>query len=218
MQKLQNDTLQNFLDKVINELKREKEYNRFQNDQLNIPFIISSIYQSFKNNTDKYKEFIEDLDKYSDYGLYIENSQNDYNGLIDIGITLVRYINDVNNPGFTDYDNPNYDYKFTLTYDERNWGYCQCTPDMPDYREDKQCCGHGCDASFCEFSLHKVLHIVSGSWEGDEHDYWDFEDEFYMSDKELAEKKQKEDKERQIKELRNRIEADQKTLAELESA
>lgn len=217
MQKLQNDTLQNFLDKVINELKREKEYNRFQNDQLNIPFIISSIYQSFKNNIDKYKEFIEDLDKYSDYGLYIENSKNDYNGLIDIGITLVRYINDVNNPGFTDYDNPNYDYKFTLTYDERNWGYCQCTPDMPDYREDKQCCGHGCDASFCEFSLHKVLHIVSGSWEGDEHDYWDFEDEFYMSDKELAQKKEKEDREREIEELRNRIEADQKRLAELES-
>lgn len=217
MQKLQNDTLQNFLDKVIDELKREKEYNRFQNDQLDIPFIISSIYQSFKNNTDKYKDFIEDLDKYSDYGLCIENSQNDYNGLIDIVITLVRYINDVNNPGFTDYDNPNYDYKFTLTYDERNWGYCQCTPDMPDYREDKQCCGHGCDASFCEFSLHKVLHITSGSWEGDEHDYWDFEDEFYLSDKEVAERKEKEDREREIEELRNRIEAGQKRLAELEN-
>jgi len=87
---------------------------------------------------------------------------------------------------------------------------------MTDYREDKQCCGHGCDASFCEFSLHKVLHIISDSWEGDEHDYWDFEDEFYLSDKELAEKKEKEDKEREVLELKNRIEADQKRLAELE--
>ena len=88
---------------------------------------------------------------------------------------------------------------------------------MRDYREDKQCCGHGCDAAFCEFSLYKVLHIASGSWEGDEHDYWEFEDEFYLSDKELSDKKEKEDREREIEVLRNRIEADQKRLAELEN-
>ena len=84
MQKLENYTLQKFLDKLIEELKREKEYNRLKNDQLDIPFIISAMYQSFKNNTEKYKDFISDLDKYSDYGLYVEDSQNDYNGLIDI--------------------------------------------------------------------------------------------------------------------------------------
>ena len=87
---------------------------------------------------------------------------------------------------------------------------------MTDYREDKHCCGHGCDATFCEFSLHKVLHITSGSWYGDEHDYWEFEDEFYTSDKELADKKAEEDKSRMIEELKNRIEADQKRLDELE--
>lgn len=215
MQKLENSTLQKFLDKLIDELKREKEYNRLKNDQLNIPFIISAIYQSFKNNTNRYKDFINDLEKYSDYGLYIEDSQNDYNGLVDIGVTLVKYIADSINPKFTDYDNPDYDYKFTLTYDERHWGYCECTPDMEDYREDKHCCGHGCDATFCEFELHKILHVIQDTWHGDEHDYWDFEDEFYMSDKELADKKAEEDKARAILELKSRIEADTKKLAEL---
>ena len=216
MQKLENYTLQKFLDKLIEELKREKEYSRLKNDQLDIPFIISAMYQSFKNNTKKYEDFIADLDKYYDYGLYVEDSQNDYNGLIDIGITLVRYINDVNNPTFTDYDNPDYDYKFTLTYDERHYAYCECTPDMEDYRDDKCCCGHGCDASICAFELHKIVHVVEDSWHGDEHDYWEFEDEFYASDKELEEKKAKEDKERKIRNLKETIEEATKKLAELE--
>ena len=216
MQKLENYTLQKFLDKLIEELKREKEYNRLKNDQLDIPFIISAMYQSFKNNTEKYKDFIADLDKYSDYGLYVEDSQNDYNGLIDIGITLVRYINDANDPTFTDYDNPDYDYKFTLTYDERHYAYCECTPDMEDYRDDKGCCGHGCDASFCAFELHKIVHVVEDSWHGDEHDYWEFEDDFYKTDKELGEKKAEEDKERMIRNLKETIEEATKKLAELE--
>lgn len=215
MQKLENYTLQKFLDKLIEELKREKEYSRLKNDQLDIPFIISAMYQSFKNNTEKYEYFIADLDKYSDYGLYVEDSQNDYNGLIDIGITLVRYINDANDPTFTDYDNPDYDYKFTLTYDERHYAYCECTPDMKDYRDDKGCCGHGCDASFCAFELDKIVHVVEDSWHGDEHDYWEFEDDFYKSDKELEEKKAKEDKERKIRNLKETIEEATKKLAEL---
>ena len=50
----------------------------------------------------------------------------------------------------------------------------------------------------------------------DEHDYWEFEDEFYLGDKELAKKKENEDREREIEELKNRIEADQKRLKDLE--
>ena len=216
MQKLENYTLQKFLNKLIEELKREKEYSRLNNNKLDIPFIISAMHQSFKNNTEKYEDFVTDLDKYSDYGLYVEDSQNEYNGLIDIGITLVRYINDANEPIFTNYDSPDYDYKFTLTYDERHYAYCECTPDMEDYRDDKCCCGHGCDASFCAFELHKIVHVVEDSWHGDEHDYWDFEDDFYKTDKELGEKKAEEDKERKIRNLKETIEEATKKLAELE--
>lgn len=217
MKRLENNILQTFLERFIEGLKSEVGCNNLKNDQLDIPFIISSLYQSFESHIDVFKDFIQDLYLFPDYNISILDSQNDYNGLIDVEINLVKYPDEENEQWYMDDHSPDYDYKLCFTYDTRDYGYCECTPDMRDYREDKQCCGHGCDAAFCEFSLYKVLHIASGSWEGDEHDYWDFEDEFYLSDKELAEKKEKEDRERQIEELRNRIEMDQKRLAELEN-
>ena len=217
MKKLQNYTLQKFLDTFVDELKRENSDREYHDTRkLNIPFIISTLYQSFNNNTDKYNEFISDLEKWSDYGLIIDKPVNDYNGIIDVTVSLIKY-DEESEEDYSEYDTPDYDYKFCFSYDERNWGYCECTPDMDDYREDKKCCGHGCDASFCAFELHKIVHVVEDTWHGDEHDYWDFEDEFYASDKELADKKASEDKARMIKELKSRIEADSKKLAELES-
>lgn len=207
MHKLENITLQKFLERFIDSLKYEKKYNydNLINDQLDIPFIVSSLYQSFKNNPSDYEEFISDLENYPDYSFSIENSRNDYNGIVDVYIYLSKCCIEED---LIDNKSPNYDYLLSFTYDERDYGYCQCTPDMPDYREDKKCCGHGCDATFCEFSLQKIFYIKRDSWNGDEHDYWDFEDEFYQSDEELTERKREKDKERMIKELKNRIEED----------
>lgn len=219
MQKLQNYTLQRFLDYIIEELKRENEDRKIHDTkELDIPFIISSLWQSFNSRENDYKEFISELENYSEYNVIIENSKNDYDGIIDVFISLAKYKTEVSKDFFCDdyYDYPNYDYRLEFSNNERNWGYCECTPDMEDYREDKHCCGHECDASFCSFELHKVLHIIKDTWHGDEHDYWDFEDEFYADDKELADKKAAEDKKRMIKELKSRIEADSKKLAELE--
>lgn len=220
MQKLENDILQKFLDIFIQEMKKENDdRNRIELSDINIPFVLSSLYQSFSNDIHKYKEFIQDLKDYPDYNIVIEESKNDYNGIIDVSINLVRESEQYDcNAYIIDCIYPDYSYLIVFTYEDRDYGYCQCTSDMPDYREDKHCCGHGCDASFCSFSLHKVLNIVSDSWNGDEYDYWEFEDEFYASDKELADKKAEEDKIRMIEELKNRIEADQKKLAELEGA
>ena len=177
MEKLQNETLQNFIDTFIKELKRENENREYHSiKKLNIPFILSSLYQSFSNNQNSYKEFISDLEMYSDYDITIDDPKNEYNGIIDVDINLARHKDEVES--FQDYDMPNYYYMICFSYDERDWGYCECTPDMEDYREDKKCCGHGCDASFCSFSLHKINNIMSDSWHGDEHDYWDFGDEF----------------------------------------
>ena len=216
MQKLENSTLQKFLDVFVNELKRENSNREYHDTRkLNIPFIISTLYQSFNNNTDEYKELISDLERWSDYGLSIDKPVNDYCGIIDVEISLIKY-DEENEEDFYEYDTPNYNYKLCFSYDERHWGYCQCTPDMEDYREDKQCCGHGCDATFCSFSLHKIVNLGGDTWNGDEHDYWEFEDEFYANDKELAEKREKEHREREIMELKARIEADSKKLAELE--
>lgn len=206
MKKLENKTLQEFLDNFIQALKYENsDRKNYDKNSIDIPFIISSLYQSFNKDVSKYRDFISDIEHSFDYWFDISDSNNEYNGIIDADVIFA-----VQNQSY-------YNYQLQFTYDARDYGYCQCTPDMPDYREDKYCCGYGCDVAFCEFSLYKVLHIVSGSWEGDDHDYWDFEDEFYLSDKELAEKKENEDREREIWELKSRIEADQKRLAELEN-
>ena len=217
MKKLQNNTLQKFIENLIEELKRENEDIKYCNGKkLDIPFIISSLWQSFNNYSDMYKEFVSDLEYYSEYNIIIEKSKNDYNGIIDVLVSLVKYKNGAEDFLLDNNEYPGYGYRFEFSYDERNWGYCECTPDMQDYREDKHCCGHGCDASFCLFELHKVLHIAKDYWHGDEHDYWDFEDEFYVSDKELADKKAEEDRMRKIEELKNQIEVASKKLAELE--
>ena len=221
MQKLQNNTLQKFIDILIEELKQKNEDRKLYDidvDELDIPFIISSLWQSFNNRENDYKEFISDLENYSEYNVIIEESKNDYNGIIDVLISLVKYetLDNTEDFSFDNYDCPGYGYRFEFSYNERNWGYCECTPDMPDYREDKHCCGHGCDAYFCEFELHKIVHVIKDTWHGDEHDYWDFEDEFYASDKEMEDKKAEEDKKRMINQLKNEIEVATKKLAELE--
>lgn len=215
MQKLENGTLQKFFDELIRAIKSENEERRWHKKpkkELDIPFLISTLLQSMTKNEDKYKEFLSDLEKYSDYQITIHKSNNDWNGIVDAFVNLIKYTNDED---MRDCDIPDFDYELQFFYDERHWGYCQCTPDLEDYREDKQCCGHGCDATFCSFSLHKILNVTTDEWHGDEHDYWDFEDEFYKEDRELAEKKEKERKEREIVELKARIEADSKKLAEL---
>lgn len=212
MQKLKNNTLQKFLDYFIEELKNENEDREYREEvELDIPFIVSTLYQSLKDEEYKYKEFISDLERWFDYNLAVERTTNDYNGIIDVSINLVKF------GDYKNYKTPDYDYKICFEFDDREYGFCNCTPDMEDYREDKKCCGHGCDATFCKFKLCKITDITKDTWNGDEHDYWDFEDEFYMSDKELADKKNKKEKQRKIKELKETIAAIEKELAELES-
>ena len=218
MKKLKNETLQNFIEQLIEELKMkngEIEFDGFESLKLNIPFIISTLYQDFNNNTCVYKKFIEDLNFYSDYNIDIIETDNDYNGIIDVYITLIKTVYEKKYTQHHDLLYSDYDYKISFNFEDRHWGYCECTPDMPDYREDKQCCGNGCDANFCEFNLYQIMKVAHGSWEGDEHDYWDFEDDFYKTDEELLLKKQKEDKKHEIELCKKCIEEYTKKLTEL---
>lgn len=214
MQRLENPVLQKFINELVEAFKRENEEKKWhveKQQELDIPFLISSLYQSFKNNVDNYKDFINDLNVYSDYDICVTETQNEWNGIVDIDIQLVKY--DFGNKHDYDdnYDFPDYNYKISFELEDRHWGYCECTPDMPDYREDKQCCGHGCDACFCEFDLYKITKISHGSWQGDEHNYWDFEDDFYKTDT----KKQEEDKKCEIERYKKYIEEYTKKLSEL---
>lgn len=215
MLKLQNGTLQNFLDRLADELKSENENREYENlseddkyQILNIPFLISSLWEAFRAESNTYSDFIKCLNESYDYQIRITEPDNDYYGIckaiVIFSTSGTKWISEV------------YQYEIDFLYDPRDWGYCECTPDMTDYREDKHCCGHGCDWWAPAFEIRKSYIMGRHSWNGDEHDYWDFEDEFYADDKELADKKAEEDKARMIKELKSRIEADSKKLAELE--
>lgn len=216
MQKLENSTLQGFLERLAEELKNENEDREWDNQSeedkksiFNIPFLISSLWEAFKTERNTYSDFIKCLKKSYDYQINIVEPDNDYYGICKAIIGF--HVSEEVYEGLEEYQ-----YEIHFLYDQRDWGYCQCTPDMKDFREDKNCCGHGCDWWAPSFEIRKSYIMGNHAWSGDEHDYWEFEDEFYASDKELADKKAEEDKARMIEELRNRIESDQKKLAELE--
>ena len=80
VKKLQNNTLQQFIDNLIEELKNENDNRLYHKEkELNIPFIISSLYQSFKNdNQNTYKDFMSDLKMYPYYDISFNEHIDDY--------------------------------------------------------------------------------------------------------------------------------------------
>lgn len=188
MKKLQNDTLQIFLDRLAEDLKSENENREYENlsednkyQILNIPFLISSLWEAFRAEPNTYSDFIKCLNESYDYQIFITETDNTYYGICKAIVSF--------STSGTEWMSEDYQYEIDFLYDPRDWGYCECTLDMTDYREDKHCCGHGCDWWAPAFEIRKSFKIGNHSWNGDEHDYWDFEDEFYADDKELADKK-----------------------------
>lgn len=211
MQKCGNETLQKFIERLV-ETVTDCD-NGHDEDVIvkknMLPFVVSSLWQSFRAESSTFNGFIKDLEEYSEYHINIIRPTNDYCGICDFQIYLCDSWSS-NEPGSS--------YRISIFYDQRDWGYCDCTPDMKDYREDKDCCGHGCDWWAPGFSLHKVMDVYEYTWNGDEHDFWDFEDDFYKSESELDEKRRNSEREYEIKEIQERIRADEQRLKELMGA
>lgn len=185
--------IQDFFKILVKELKQENAYRnnhclKYKEDnkeRLDIPFIIAPLWQElnkeYSSNLPEckyYEEFKYDLEKHSNYSVNVlPTPEDDYYTYCKISVDL--YDEDVKYA---------YSYEFEFTYDQRYYGYCMCTPDMEDYREDKCCCGHGCDWDAPSFTMKQVQYICRKSWNGDEHSYWDFEDEFYKNDREEKER------------------------------
>lgn len=201
MQDCGNKILQDFLNRLVKELKECEYFNA-----KHIPFYIAPIWESFKNETYKYNELIETLTDYPCYNIFV--SQSEYS-FYDYEIEVFFCTDEMLSKA------PTYTYVINLCSDEYFWGYCECTPDMEGYRVDKRCCGYTCDWIAPKFELKKKYDILNHSWSGDEHDLWDFEDEFYKSENELHKIAEQERKIIQIEEIRKRIEEDKKRLEEL---
>lgn len=204
--------LNKFIDDLIKELKRENDDREYREKRkLNIPYIIAPIKQHLLD--DVYKEFLTNLSKYT---YQINYNEDKFEGYTNGNVEINFYEKDSNDEYYTPAEK--FSYRIEFTRDERNWGYCECSEDDEDYREDKHCCGHGCDWSAPEFRMYKVIDVGIDSWDGDAHDFWDFEDDFYKSDKELADEKAKKDKELKIKYLQDSINKMQKELSGLQTA
>lgn len=212
MRYCKNETLQKFVEKLVKEIKFENNRRQPNGKPLNIPFLISVLCQAFNSYENTYSEFILDIENSSDYDIVIEETSNDYNGICKIIIYF--YLGKDEN----DFDKEaNFKYDLEFAYDEKYYGYCECRPNDRDYREDKGCCGHDCDWNAPEFEMRKSIFVANQSWIGDEHDYWNFEDEFYLDDKEENERKAREERGNKIKYLKKTIENAQKELKELEN-
>jgi hypothetical protein len=195
------DVKNRFLNEVVNCLKEENEQRE---RHLKIPFLIAPL----ANAVDKkeFKCFLNDLVNYEDYVIYYEK---DTTGGYTNGSILI-YLRKC-----ADIESPNFNYKIEFGLEERNWGYCECSEDDKDYRADKGCCGHGCDWTAPTIVLYKVETIFDYQYMGYEHDYWDFEDKFYLLETEVRAKKELREKEDRITYLKETINKMKMELAEL---
>lgn len=207
-----NNTLQEFVGRLVETLKRENEYRKPDEEPIDIPFLISNLCEDFNNSEKVYSDFIKDLRNCDSYSISIEEPSLGYwYEFCKVNIYFF-YLNDC-----SDEEETKFKYEIEFNCIERNWGYCECSPNDPDYREDKHCCGHGCDWNAPEFEIRKSYLVSKHSWDGDEHDYWDFEDKFYANDKEENEKKLLAEREYKIRNLKETIENAQKELKKLEN-
>jgi hypothetical protein len=192
--------MKKFLKEVTKLLITENEYDIVN---LDIPYITSVLHQNLNN--EKYSDFINDI-MTNNYDLYYaeDETQGWTNGVLTVSIS------DKN-----DEDKELCTYTIEFKMEQRHWGYCECTPEDKDYRGDKDCCGHGCDWTAPAFEIKKIIFIGKDSWHGDQHDYWDFEDNFYKTNEELEKEKLKKDKETRIEELHNAIKEMQEELLKL---
>lgn len=206
-----NITIQKFIKQLVDALKYENTYREPNGKKLDVPFLVSVLWQDLIDNYECYNEFCSDLKDCDNYDIVIENC--DYY----ICKANVFLYNETENDSWKCVEESDFIYEITFGYDERNWGYCECKPGDPDYREDKGCCGHGCDWYAPSVEVRKSFLVSNYSWSGDEHDYWEFEDKFYESDNEEKQKKLLAEKEYKIKNLKETIENAQKELKKLEN-
>lgn len=188
-----------FFKLLINEVE-ELNDKRKAKDKLNTAFLIAPLAQDINYHFEKYADFAEDL-RY--LGLVCaEVISNDYKDQVKANI----YID----------EEEKYYYEIIFDSDTSYLGYCECIKTDKGYREDKQCCGYDCDWDYPTVEVRKVQIVSKHDWEGTQHEYWNFEDEFFdKNDKAKRERIKKESKIR-IEFIQNEIKRMQDELKEIE--
>jgi hypothetical protein len=167
-----------------------------------------------EQNIEAFDDFINDITihKYCVNGYDEDNSQGYTNGRIRI---LIEKPDDEKESDYMVDAYYDYCYYIEFLYDERNWGYCECSPEDEGYNEEHNCCGCGCDWIAPSFRLTKEISMGGASWNGYARDYWEYKEKFYNSEKnknEEVEKYQKEQRRKSLKEQIERLKAELKEL------
>ena len=188
-----------FFKLLINEVE-ELNDKRKDKDKLNTAFLIAPLAQDINYHFEKYADFAEDL-RYLTL-VCVEVMSNDYKDQVKANI----YID----------EEEKYYYEIVFDSDTTYLGYCECIKNDKGYREDKKCCGYNCDWDYPTVEVRKVQIVSKHDWEGTQHEYWNFEDEFFdRNDKAKRERIKKESKIR-IEFLQNEIKRMQDELKEIE--
>lgn len=182
-----------FIQELIKELNYEND-RRINSDKkpLDVCYMVSVVEQQI----DKYKEFMEDLQtKNWLINGYDEDTTGGYtNGRIRILIEK------------TEEECEDYCYYIEFLYDERNWGYCQCTSEDDGYDKEHGCCGIDCDWTAPAFIITKEVSMGYNTWEGQQRDYWEYEKRFNLKqenkNKEVEEYKKQQKKARILEEMK----------------
>ena len=205
-------TKDQFIQNLINELNSENE-NRIYHEKkpLDIPYIISVIDQQIENC----KEFIDDITRHT---YCINGYDEDYSGGYTNGkikILIEKSEDEKESEHWVDayYD---YCYYIEFLYDERYWGYCECTSEDEGYNEKYKCCGYGCDWNSPAFSIEKVVSLGNYAWVGQERDYWKYEEQFESNEQNKNEDVEMFKLEQEKQNIRNRIVELQEKLGRLE--
>lgn len=206
-----NAAAQIFLNKLAEEMADNNEIYAQENESLiDIPFYISILWQRIKNHPEKYKNFLKDITYESYYEIYQKTISDQSIWMVKIYKTPEDLPENLEDLKY--YSPTKYEYEINFSYVGRYWGYCECDAADEDYREDYQCCGHGCDWDAPVITISRCYEVDYGQWDGDEHDYWDFEDAFYKDDLELKARIEEEAKRQRIKDLEKQIASYQNDL------
>jgi hypothetical protein len=203
-----------FIQDLIRELNDINERELIPDDKkpIDVCFLVSVVDQKIE----KYQDFMSDITKYTYCinGYEADNSGGYTNGKIRILIEKTDEEKESISIVDAYYD---YCYFIEFLYDERMWGYCECSPEDEGYNEKHKCCGMGCDWYSPAFRLTKENYLGYSSWEGQEKDYWEYEKKFLANEKNKSEEVEKFQNKQRKKNIENRILELQKELEELKS-
>ena len=207
---MNNYLKQDLISRITKCLKEENERNSFETDweSLNIPFMIAPLVQLLES--DQLNNIEEHLKEWSIFDFYYNSDKTER---CNYGsVRLVTYKKNHS----TSSELSNIIYIFEFYRDDRSYGYCECNQDDEDYREDKHCCGHSCDWDAPGVVVKKVINIINHPWAGDEHDFWEFEDDFHKTHEDLRAEKLAKERATRMEYLKNSIHEMQNELRSLQ--